>query len=70
MSSVWEPVPPVNGSNPVPTYGPTAGRPVIVPYLYFEYFDTTLTQPVFATTLVPVAPATQIVWVNSAGVAV
>lgn len=70
MSSVWEPVPPVGPAGITPSYGSTAQRPTLVPYLYFEYFDTTLNQPVFATTLQPVSPAVVIVWVNSAGVAV
>jgi len=66
MSSIWEPIPPISGSGPVPTYGPTSARPTVVPYLYFEYFDTTINQPVFATQL----SGAPIVWVNSAGVAV
>jgi len=67
MSSVWEPVPPVAGSVPVPRYGSTAARPILVPYLYFEYFDTTLGFPIYATTLIPVSPALVIVWVDAAG---
>ena len=66
MSSVWEPVPPVPGSNPVPAYGTTSQRPTLVPYLYFEYFDTTLGFPIFATQLA----GTPIIWVNAAGATV
>ena len=66
MSSVWEPIPPGGSSGIIPTYGPTAARPITVPYLYFEYFDTTLGYPVFATQLV----GSPIIWVNSSGVAV
>lgn len=63
MSSVWEPVPPV-GPGPIITFGPTSTRPIVVPYLYFEYFDTTIGFPVFATQL----SGNPIVWVNSSGV--
>lgn len=62
MSSVWEPVPPLNVGINV-SYGPTSGRPTVVPYLYFEYFDTTIGIPVFATQLT----GTPIAWVNSSG---
>jgi hypothetical protein len=65
MSSVWEPVIPNNTGLGV-NYGPTTSRPTQVLYLYWEYFDTTLNQPVFATQL----SGTPIIWVNSAGVAV
>lgn len=67
MSSVWEPVPPVGPAGITPTFGSTANRPTIVPYLYFEYFDQTLGFPVYATTLQPVSPAVVIVWVDGAG---
>jgi len=63
MSSVWEPIPPSGSVGPTPTYGPTASRPTSVPYLYWEYFDTTLGFPIFATQLI----GTPIIWVNSAG---
>jgi hypothetical protein len=63
MSSVWEPIPPV-GTGPILTFGPTTTRPQVVPYLYFEYFDTTINQPIFATQL----SGTPIIWANSAGV--
>ena len=65
MSSVWEPVPP-NGTGLGINYGPTSARPTLVPYLYFEYFDTTLGFPIFATQLF----GTPIIWVNSSGVVV
>jgi hypothetical protein len=41
--------------------GPTARRPVAVPYLGFFYYDTTLGKPIWAKTQ---APAT---WVDATG---
>jgi hypothetical protein len=67
MSSVWEPVLPSNTGMGT-SYGPTAARPTLVPYLYFEYFDTTLGFPVFATMTYNAGNA--LVWVNSSGVVV
>lgn len=65
MSSIWEPIPP-GGTGLNTSYGPTSARPTTVNYLYFEYFDTTIGYPIYATQLT----GTPIIWVNSSGVAV
>lgn len=67
MSSVWEPVLPANVGLGV-SYGPTSSRPTIVPYLYYEYFDTTLGYEIFAT--MTYNGGSPLTWVNSAGVVV
>ena len=64
MSSVWEPIIP-GLVGPGLSYGPTSGRPTLVPYLYWEYFDQTLGFPVFATETYNGGNA--LVWVDSAG---
>lgn len=61
MSSVWEPVP--GSSGIIVAFGPTVSRPTAVPFLYFEYFDTTLGYPVWATQLT----GSPILWVDAAG---
>lgn len=67
MSSVWEPVPP-GGTGIGISYGPTSARPTIVPNLYWEYFDTTLNLPIFATQTYN--SGNPLVWVDAAGVIV
>jgi hypothetical protein len=47
----------------VPLGGTTAQRPV-APALYLNYFDTTIGQPVWCSSITPVT------WVNAAGVTV
>lgn len=64
MSSVWEPVIPGN-VGPGVSYGTTAQRPTLVPYLYWEYFDTTLGFEINAT--MTYNNGNPLVWVDGAG---
>lgn len=41
----------VNYINSLANGGPTANRPNPAPYLYYQYFDTTLGKPTWAKTL-------------------
>lgn len=48
----------VNTFNTFAVSGPTADRPNPAPYVGFEYFDTTLGQPIWAKTLTQYVDAT------------